>query len=156
MITNIRKPKPADLNYIFDIDLKCFEDYLSIDGWLEYLEGNYSLLVAIVKGLPVGVIVWQDNIIKRIAVKPANRGNGVGSQLLQAVENSLVQKGFDLVMINVPESMCCPGQPHDVSHWLSERKFLADGVEKDAALYCQQKEDLFRFTKILSEVIIHG
>ena len=157
MLTNIRKPQPSDLNYLVDIDLKCFEDNLSLDDWRDYLLGqNYNILIGTLKTTPVGLIVWQSNKISKIAVKPAYRHRGVGTKLLVAVENTLMQQGFDFITLDVPESLCCPGKPIDSSNWLGNRRFKASKLISKAGVFCGVVEDIICFEKRLSETVTYG
>lgn len=157
MITNIRKPLRGDLNYLLDIDLKCFEDTLSLDEWRERLDDdNYSILIGTLHGKAVGFIIWQDNTIIRFAVKPTYRHMGIGAQLLAAVENTLIQRGKTLVTIQVPESLCVPGKTIDVSGWLRKHHFKAEKLLTGATFFCGVQEDLICFNKLLSGTITHA
>jgi len=152
MMSNIRRPQVGDLNYLVDIDLKCFEDNISLDEWrLFFDDTSYKMLVWIIQGIPVGFIIWQENTIVRMAVKPVYRHRGIGAQLLSFVENRLVQQRHQTVMTNIPESLCCPGKPVDVSGWLSKRGYQAESLQKDAAMFCGCTEDLVHFNKNLSK-----
>lgn len=157
MIINIRKPKLGDLNYLLDIDLKCFEDSLSLEEWKIFLnDTSCNVLVGTLKGAPVGLIVWKDSTILKLAVKPVYRHKGIGTKLLNSVENILIQHGYGQISIDVSESLCCPGKPIDVSSWLLSRKFKADKIYKETAIFCGQKEDTIHFVKLLSGTITHG
>lgn len=157
MITNIRKPLRGDINYILDIDLKCFEDTLTLEEWRDRLDDdNYNVLVGTLQGKAVGFIMWQDSTIIRFAVKPTYRHMGIGTQLLGAVENTLIQRGKMCIAMNVPESLCRPGKVIDVSCWLKEHRFLAEKLLIGQAIFCGIQEDLICFNKILSETITHG
>lgn len=157
MLTNIRKPLRGDLNYILDIDLKCFEDTLSLEEWRQLLDDpDYNVLVGTFQGKAVGFILWQSNNIFRFAVKPTYRHMGVGMRLLMAVENTLIQHGQLTIVIQVPESLCCPGRAIDVSCWLNAHDFFAQKLLPGQAIFCGQQEDLICFNKHLSGTITHG
>lgn len=150
MMSNIRRPQVGDLNFLLDIDLKCFEDNLSLDEWRIFFDdASYKMLTWIIQAVPVGFIIWQENIIVRLAVKPVYRHRGVGSQLLSFVENRLIQQRHQIVMIDVPESLCCPGKPVDVSSWLLKRGYQAEFLHKAATVFCGHTEDLVHFNKNL-------
>ncbi len=161
MLTNIRKPEPQDLNYILDIDLKCFEDNWSYNEWRETLyDPRYGVLLGTYKSLPVGFIVWfsgtKEGLITRLAVKPAYQRKGVGSQLLSAVEVILVQQSIKEVHFPITETLCQPGQPHDVSRWLTKRGYRASALMRGTGLYCGTKEDEIIFQKQLEETSKHA
>lgn len=150
MIPDIRKPNQHDLNYLLDIDLKCFEDNWTLDEWRHQLMiCNNSIFVATQGNTPVGYVLWCDEEITRIAVKPTYRHMGLGSKLLDAVEDELRRQGHTNVTINVPESLCCPRKPIDVSIWLIKRVFRARSMKIDGVTFCGVKEDLICFGKVL-------
>jgi N-acetylglutamate synthase-like GNAT family acetyltransferase len=161
MLTNIRKPEPQDLNYILDIDLKSFEDNWSYNTWRETLyDPRYGVLIGTYKGLPVGFVVWfggtKEGLITRLGVKPVYQQKGVGTQLLDAVEVILSQQGIKEVHFPVTESLCTPGQPYDVSRWLTKRKYRASGLIRGSGIYCGVKEDEIIFQKFLEETSKHA
>lgn len=160
MLTNIRKPESQDLNYILDIDLKCFEDNWSYHEWREILyDSRYGVLIGTYKSMPVGFIVWfggaQEGLITRLGVKPTYRKKGVGSQLLLAVEVILTQQGIKEVHFPIPESLCQPGTEYDVSKWLTTRKYKAGSLMHGTGVYCGVKEDEIVFQKCLEETSKH-
>jgi GNAT superfamily N-acetyltransferase len=157
MITNIRKPLRGELNHLLDIDLKCFEDNISLDEWRIYLDNSkYSIMIGTIQGIPAGFIMWEGTIVVRLGVKPAYRNFGIGSKLLCMVENTLIQLGKKVIKIKIPESLCCPGKPIDVSGWLRRRGFCAEKLESNATVFCGVPEDLICFSKYVSETITYG
>jgi len=158
MITNIRKPGAQDLNYILDIDLKCFEDTWPHTKWRETVrDPNYGMLIGTYQGLPVGFIVWSnDGVIARLAVKPTYRNKGVGSQLLAAVEVIFSQQTILEVKFPITESLCQPGVSYDMSHWLTNRGYRANGLIKGAGWFSDTKEDQIKFHKFLEGSTKHG
>jgi GNAT superfamily N-acetyltransferase len=157
MITNIRRPLRGELNHLLDIDLKCFEDNIPLEEWRIYLDDStYSIMVGTVQGIPAGFIMWQGNMVVRLGVKPVYRKFGIGSKLLYMVENTLIQLGKKTIIIKIPESLCCPGNPIDVSGWLRRRGFRAEKLEPNATVFCSIPEDLICFSKHVSETITYG
>jgi GNAT superfamily N-acetyltransferase len=157
MITNIRKPLRGELNHLLDIDLKCFEDNIPLEEWRIYLDSpEYNIMVGTFQGAPVGFIMWRDNIIVRLGVKPVYRRLGIGSKLLYMVENTLIQLRKRAIIIKIPESLCCPGKLIDVSGWLRRRGFRAEKLESNATIFCGVPEDLICFNKRVSETITYG
>ncbi len=150
MITNIRQPLISDLNYILDIDLKCFEDPWDIEVWKEIVKNETSnMFIGTYRAIPVGVIVWTSNILARIGVKPSFRGNGVGTQLIHALELAEMQKGTKTIITFITESLCCPGHKLDVSRWFVTRGYRGKGIAHDKGLFCGMREDEYIFEKIL-------
>ncbi len=161
ILTNIRKPESYDLNYILDIDLKCFEDNWSYNEWRETLyDPRFGVLIGTYKGLPVGFIVWfsgtRDGLITRLGVKPTYRKRSVGSQLLAAVEVILIQQNIKEVRFPITESLCHPGMTYDVSRWLTTRDYKATTLMHGTGLYCGEKEDEIVFQKFLEGTNKHA
>jgi GNAT superfamily N-acetyltransferase len=153
MLTNIRKPTLTDVNYLLDIDLKCFEDPWDVNLWRGLCtDTNINKLVGTYYGTPMSFVFWQlltdsDAVtIYRLAVKPKHRNEGTGTQLLKAVELAALQAHYKTLRIMVPESLCCPGQPQDASRWLNNRGFRAQPpIMRDLVTYCGRAEDAFAF-----------
>ncbi len=154
MTTNIRQPQVHDANYLLDIDIKCFDDPWPVEKWKVILVNNdISKLVSTSYGCPTGFIIWKRDSISlpiiRFAVKPTYRNQGTGLQLLKAVCLGARQLAIPRIVIPVPESLCCPGEPRDVSHWLLKRGFKLNGnhsILKEGAICFGQVEDAFLFT----------
>ncbi len=153
MLTNIRQPQIGDVNYLFDIDLKCFDDPFPADKWKQVLTAEgISKLISTSYGNPSGYVFWTPGdttaTIMRIAVKPTYRNQGAGQQLLNAVCLNARQRSVPRVSIPVPESLCCPGDPRDASRWLLNRGFRTNGrhsILKDHATCFGKVEDAFLF-----------
>ncbi len=160
MLSNIRKPEAHDLNYILDIDLKCFEDNWSLSNWRETLyDPRYGILIGTYQGTPVGFIVWltaSKSIITRLGVKPNFRNKGVGTQLLSAVEVILGQQNIKELLFPITESLCQPGSPKDISKWLINRGYLAGSLLRGTGRYYGEIEDEIIFHKYLEETNKHG
>jgi GNAT superfamily N-acetyltransferase len=143
----------GDINYLFDIDLKCFDDPLESDDWKVILTSpDRRKLISVVSGEPIGFVVWFPTkascTIVRLAVKPAYRNQGIGRQLLQAVCRDAKQQSIPIVTLAVSESLCCPGEPRDASQWLLNRSFKTNGhsgVMRNWSVCFGQREDAFLF-----------
>ena len=158
MDIEIRPVKPEDINYLIDVEIKCYEDVKGLDWWREILKNSdhYSVAAAVHK-VPVGFIVWQKAAysgdgtdefvaeIERIAVKPAFRRRGAGSLLLRDATVAAHTVGLHKLMLIVPESLCFPGHPNDVSEWLLHRNFRATGILGQHFDSYGTKEDAFVF-----------
>lgn len=146
-----RNPRLADLAYLVDIDLKCYEDPWDMEKWRTIImDFNLNKLVVIRKQ-HAGVAVWKfdSGAIKvlRLGVKPAYRNYGIGSELLQAIEKSAPNQKANSVVFKIPESLCRPGEPDDVSVWLAHRGYKATRVCRAAAVFCGQVEDAYIFSR---------
>jgi GNAT superfamily N-acetyltransferase len=151
MILATRPPTISDVNHLLDIDIKCFDDTLPIDQWREVcLDPDVSKLVGTWYNTPVGFVLWsyraQCVSVLRIGVKPEYRNKGVGTTLLQTAVIAARQCKAMSVDILVPESLCCPGSPGDVSQWLIAQNFRAKEILKDVAVYCGNPEDAYLFS----------
>ena len=152
MIPDIRKPNQHDLNYILDIDLKCFEDNWTLDQWRQQLTiCHNNILLAVQGNTPVGFVLWLKDEITRLAVKPTYRHLGLGTKLVNSVELELHAQGCKDMVIDVPESLCCPRHPIDVSLWLLRRGFRARRLTQDSVTFCGVREGLIRFGKVIEE-----
>lgn len=147
---NVRPVQQGDITSIVDIDLKCFEDALSLDEWRTVLnDPHMSIKIGLYRSTPVGCIVWD--VLKgvptifRLAVKPAFRGNGLGRLLITSVVDSARLASLHTIAITVTESMCNPTSHMDVSQWLIANGFEAKRILKDKGVFCGQKEDAFEF-----------
>ena len=149
---DIRQPVVSDVNYLMDIDIKCFENPWTVEKWRAICsDPQIFQLVATYYGSPVGFVIWERtpdvmNIL-RIGVKPSYRRNGVGEKLLRAVESSAYHLQLFRVTLLVPESLCCPGMPRDVSQWLLHKGARAGSIVKGPCL--GYEEDAFLFTLIV-------
>jgi ribosomal protein S18 acetylase RimI-like enzyme len=84
-----------------------------------------SLLVAEVRNRVVGcVYILEDGwgaFVFRLAVRPALRRQGVGSQLMNAAEKYILQKGIREMALFVDDA------DEDLKRWYAERGYSATG-----------------------------
>jgi GNAT superfamily N-acetyltransferase len=126
MKASIRPATARDINYLMDIDLKCYEYPLDYSAWRVYITSpDIELLVATIEAAPIGFIVFTKTEILRLAVKAAYRKEGTGSRLINNALDSARQAGGDKLDIIVPETSCLPGHPDDVSAFLMGNNFVA-------------------------------
>jgi N-acetylglutamate synthase-like GNAT family acetyltransferase len=161
MLTNIRKPEALDINYIVDIDLKCFEDEWNYKTWKNVIsDPNFCVLLGTVDGTPVSFIVWaaykDEAYIKRVGVKMRQRGKGIGTQLLNAVEVILKQQGVKRVYFHATESLCRPDSEFNLSLWLKNHGYATSKLMRGTGYYCGLIEDEILFCKLLIEVTQHA
>ncbi len=150
----IRQLKPGDINYLTDIEIKCYGDAQGLDWWRHVLQNLLQYTAAAtVHQVPVGFIVWEKQeynnkpvaCIQRLAVKPAFRRRSIGTQLLRHAALASRTNGMPNLMIAVPESLCFPGHVDDVSQWLLKREFRAVEVQKESFESYGHTEDVFVF-----------
>ncbi len=151
---SLRGPTASDVNYVLDVDVKCFDDPWTIENWREVFGDQQKFkLMATYFGSPIGFAVWERthdsmNVI-RLAVKPTYRRSGTGSQLLKAIEASAYNLQLFKVTFPVTESLCCPGDPRDVSQWLIKRGARAGSIVKNGGFYMGKEEDAFLFNLLV-------
>lgn len=132
MIPLLRPALGNDVNFLIDIDLKCYDYPWSVDEWrLLALNPACSVTLATINMEPVGFVAWGKVIAKkeaeilRLAVKPAYRNSGVGSLLLGSIEIEANEYGMQKIVLIVPEIHCFPNHRNDVSQWLLTRGYKA-------------------------------
>jgi len=154
MDINVRQVMPSDINYLTDIEIKCYEGAKGLDWWRETIKDpNKHAVIAAVHKVPVGFVVWHEATrtsdrtaeVERLAVKPAFRRRGAGTKLLRDVVTGASIIGLTQLRIVVPESICFPGHPDDVSEWLGARQFSAVRIIPDHFEAYGSKEDAFVF-----------
>lgn len=147
---SLRDGQPRDTNYLKDIDLKSYHYPWGGDKWKLLDEKDHSVCLAIEALKPVGFVIWKGekalDCILRLAVKPQNRGRGIGTMLLDRVFSAARVKRFREISTVVPEIHCLPGHPDDVSQWLLAYGFLArPPIIKEYAQMYGELVDGFQF-----------
>lgn len=155
MLVETRSPIATDLNYLLDIDLKCFDDVLTYSAWRLILKNKkYGVRIGTYLGEPVGFIVWlQTNdsyIVMKLAVKSKFRKLGIGSLLLLTLEKDSPPKDKK-VHFPVPESLCNPIKHNDLSQWLIHRGYEAILILPESIVYEGIVEDEVVFYKVIGE-----
>jgi ribosomal protein S18 acetylase RimI-like enzyme len=148
----IRKPILTDLLYLNDVDLKAYEDPLGPEEWQNVLQDqSYLKLLAVAPQYPMGFVVWRlvyDTAeITRLGVKPCARNQGVGSELLKAVEISASAAVLKYVTLVVSETFCYGSD--SLVPWLKKRGYHYLDVLHGEGYFCGQPEDAFVFRREL-------
>ena len=146
----VRPGRKEDIQYVLDIDVKCFDDPWSPDKWRK---DELSVAVGTVHKTPVGVVVFeiintrkqQCVRMDKIAVKPGFRNRGIAKALVQEVRNCCMYNGLLYIETIIPESMCVPDTPRDVTGFLSKVGFRGFGIKRDAFTDMGQPEDGYIF-----------
>ena len=133
----IRLTRPADANVLSMLDLKSYPYPFSLDKWKELAsdsgkKSKPKVVVCEVLRKPVGFAVWQDvdddiARIIRLGVIPKFSRKGVGNLLLNKVINHCQIERKDILRVIVPDIHCQPGDPDDVSGFLSRMYFHTTG-----------------------------
>jgi len=137
-----------DRNRLRDVDLKSFHTPWTHSEWQE--AGNQPrtyLGVVELKGVLIGFALWQRNPepsevnLRRLAVRPDCQGSGIGTYLLQQMENHARKIKLQWACAVALELWCSGGR--DVGAWLRANGYRAytpllpnyaivDGVSVDA------------------------
>jgi GNAT superfamily N-acetyltransferase len=151
----VRRGSVRDVNYIKDIDMKSYQYPWPYEHWITLGEDETYHWCVAAKGVePVGFAVWQDHPhaveIHRLAVKPADQGEGTGTSLMDYVCGYAKDCFFNRVVVVVPEINCLPGDPDDVSGWLAMQGFKAEPpILKDHVCRYGTLIDCYTFVRAL-------
>lgn len=137
----VRLTRPSDANVLNMLDLKCYPYPLSLDKW-KALAGESGkkakpkVVVCEVVRKPCGFAVWRDvdeNVarIVRLGVVPKCRKHGIGRLLLKKIIHHCQIERKDKLRVIVPDLHCQPGDPDDVSGFLSKHMFHTTGEVVD-------------------------
>lgn len=151
MIFGIRPAKPDDLVYLQDCDLKSFDYGWNAEEWAFAVE-NYAVKIAHFYGTPIGfavmaVVTEPDRIahLFKVAVKQSFRNRKVGRLLIaETIAFAKHARLRDIESV-VPETLCRPGEPQDITGWLSKVGFKGTGVIRNYIQNMGVNEDGFKF-----------
>jgi GNAT superfamily N-acetyltransferase len=112
--------------------------------------------VAVIRGEPIGFAVFipveGDVDILRLGVKPCHRRQGIGTRLLDYIQDFAKEQKSLRMTMTIAEIFCDPGHPDDVSVWLSAYGFRTEPpLIKEYAYMYGQWVDGFRFVYRLGE-----
>jgi len=107
----VRKASPLDLEDLYSIEVECFHEDAFPKSYIKQLveEPWFITLVALVDDKVAGFITGAIEIFKgklsghifSIDVKPEYRGMGVGSRLLETIEDELRKSGVEVCYLEV-------------------------------------------------------
>jgi hypothetical protein len=133
----IRLTRPTDANVLSSLDLKCYPYPLTLDKWKDLANNSGKkaapkVVVCEVLRKPCGFAVWNSEDFEvariiRLGVVPASRKKGLGTLLLNKVKHYSQIKQIDKLQVIVPDIHCQPGDPDDVSGFLSKSLFHTTG-----------------------------
>ena len=148
----IRLTRPTDINALCDLDLKSYHYPLPIARWKELvgMSGKPTeprVVVVEILRKPAGFAMWQEvdedlTRIIRLGVVPKSRFKGLGSTLIgDCINHCQIQKK-DRLRIVIPDLHCQPGDPDDVSGFLSKTGFHPTGevVSEHARMYGEWRD----------------
>lgn len=131
----------ADLSILCDLDLKCHERAPETNEWWTQIAANpqADCFVACKSRVTIGMIVWEKQAfrlpefktkqttlhIHKICVRTEFRGQKIAQRLLAQAHEEARKKGCLYMTMSVPEYLCIPGQPDNVSDWLNKLQFKA-------------------------------
>lgn len=146
----VRPAVAEDVTHVMDIDVKSFDLPWSSEEWHR---PQLSIGVATLQKTPIGVAVFQIVRFKedcyvefhKLAVRPNFRGRKVSLQLFEDVMHCARYSGATHIETIVPENLCLPGNPQDISGWLTRVGFRATGVKRGHFQLYGQPEDGYEF-----------
>lgn len=124
----------GDINGMCEVDLRAYDyplGYLEIKNFVTHPGEYFNVIAADDKHKVVGYAVFKRDSaagtleIVRLGVMPKHRTQGAGKELLRAgMDWAYTCKLYEVFVI-IPECKCKPGDPDDVSRWLSYQGFTA-------------------------------
>ncbi len=114
MLLRIEKASIEHLEWLCEIEMKCFETEAFTKQQIAYLltDSNCVILVSKVKGEIVGFVIGKTYMDKKpatgqiltIDVSPKHRREGIGQRLLQEIEKTFKDKGVKSCCLEVREN----------------------------------------------------
>ena len=150
---NIRPGGDRDVNFVKDLDLKCYHYPWTPEQWGKTVgDDPAKWCLATIRDRPLGFAIWRiapgEIILNRLGVLPDSRKQGIGTELLRHVIRYAGARQAQKITLRVPEIHCFPGHPDDVSAWLLTRGFRAEPpVVREYAYMYGQWVDGFCFVK---------
>lgn len=136
-----RPAQEKDLLHLRDLDLKCYEESPATNQWWdEVSQSEYTGCIVCCKShVPIGMVVWERQAFKlpefegkvttlhihKLCIRKEFRGNKLGQSLLAHVHEEARKKGTPYMSTAIPEYLCIPDEPDDVSEWLNKLGFKA-------------------------------
>jgi GNAT superfamily N-acetyltransferase len=142
----IRASNEQDAHYLLDIDIKCF-DYAWLPKDWRRIAQDCMACVATWRGTPIGMVVFRNNRqgdveIEKVAVKAPFRHQGIGRRLIHNCAMFAREIGAIELLMLVPEGRLRPGEPDDISGWLTKLGFRAEvPLLRDYFTFYGQPED---------------
>jgi len=151
----IREANALDRSKLYDMDIKCFDDVWDLEAWLHWFEKDRVIYIAELDNKEVGfavcVLLSDGILIEKIGVKPAHRLLGISMSLLLTIQLCAGEQEWPgVVSTTVPETFLSPGQPGDVSGWITKVGFKAQ-VPLHPHYFCINGEDINGVPCILKE-----
>jgi len=151
MIFGIRDAKPSDLVHLQDCDVKCFDWVWTPEEWTHAFD-NYVVKVAHYYGTPIGFAVFvalnqNPRIVYlfKLGVKTNFRRRGAGRLLVVNAMDFAAGQGIHEIESIVPETLCRPGEPQNITDWLAKVGLKGAGVVPKYISSMGVVEDGYRF-----------
>ncbi|MCI0564661.1 MAG: GNAT family N-acetyltransferase [Nitrososphaera sp.] len=125
----VRLTRPGDINSVTRMDLKCYPYPMPMQEWQERIKGSGEkdqarIIVVELYREPAGFAMWNINdehvgFLCRLGVLPKYRRQKVGTLLMASCLKHCQENHCDKVKLVVPSIHCQPGDPDDVSAFLT-------------------------------------
>lgn len=126
---NFRETGPNDAHHLLDIDIKGFDCPWTPEEWREVSKDCVGM-VATWNDTPIAFVISKrtedgDIEIVKLAVKPWFRRQGISRRLVWNCVLHAREIMATNVLIVIPERRIDPGQPTDLTAWLTKLQFKA-------------------------------
>jgi GNAT superfamily N-acetyltransferase len=155
-MSNLRQFQTSDLSHILDIDLKCYDDPLSLEQWRDLCQSpDVEKYTTLIEKTPMGFICWTVSeryvVVLRLAVKKKYQNLGVGTGFLRLADKYAKDNNLRGIRVVLPESMCY-GASVNIMKWLNNRGGTAAMGAKNSCISALKSEDAIVFTFKLGEI----
>ena len=134
----MRPRRPNDINTLQKLDAQAYPYPMPLDEWQAHInreENPARIVIVDVMHIPVAFGMWafypDENLarILRLGVQPSWRRNSIGSVILGGCIQDCEKngEGIERLSVVVPHLNCRPGDPDDVSAFLTKHEFRATG-----------------------------
>lgn len=134
----VRLVRPTDINNLTVMDLKCYHYPMTLEDWKQKIKDkktNTQIIIVEFRRHPVGFAMWSVEQLEneyvgkilRLGVLPQYRRKHFGKLLLTFIFKYLRDWKCNKVQIVVSSLHCLPGDPDDVSEFLTKCGFQTTG-----------------------------
>lgn len=142
---------------LIDLDIKSFDNAWTAEEWASISAFNgHAIAVSTFMGNVAGFAVFRDHggdvELRKLAVKPACRTQGVSRLLVSAGQRFAQDKNAKTLFMVVPESLIYPGD-RSLSGWLLKTNFTATTpfIQNHFSLY-GDKEHGVKFVQKVEQI----
>lgn len=161
-LQSVRHPDGHDEQYIYDLDVKCFDDVWTKDQW-DKIQKNPKAKVWLgcVHNTPVSLIVVEEIYFKppdsdrkvrslhihKLCVKNPFRNRGNGTRMLAHIETQAVREKAQWVTATVPEWLTDSSDKRNCLKFITKYGFKAIRTLPNPVSMYGQKFDQYLFAK---------